>query len=70
MDYMIEAELILTTAAILNPNSFVPEKSAVIKLKMSAENIVDTKALGGDAKDDLERQVGREVIKALAKGEW
>ena len=64
----INAEVISITPSILDPNDFMLKKSAVIKLRMSrmsVEKIVDSQAIGGDAEADLERQVGKEVLRAI-----
>lgn len=63
----IEAELILMSPATLDPETFLPEKTAVVKLRVVglAEEVMDAEALGDESEATLEREIGKEVLRVL-----
>ena len=62
----VKAELVLVTPAVLDPGTFLPEKTAVVKLKVAglAEDVMNAQALG-DSEAELEREIGKEVLRVL-----
>ena len=64
-DMVVVAELIQISPAIFDPNDFKLKKAAVIKLNISMEGVTDGQAIGSDAEAELERQIGKEIIRVI-----
>ena len=61
----IEAEVVSSTPAILNPDTFMPEKIIIVKLKICPEHLQDKKTLEGE--EAIEQEIGKAVVEANKK---